>query len=98
MSSPLTSVQQPFAAAPDYAGRAIVCSGSSHRRAHRLAWPGVKSDAVDHGAGVVPPITGPTWKHDAGMPLVGRDHDIERVRSFVDHATAHGDALLLSGD
>jgi DNA-binding CsgD family transcriptional regulator len=46
----------------------------------------------------VPPTTGPTWKHDAGVPLVGRAHDIELVRSFVDHATAQGDALLLSGD
>ncbi|MEN3357751.1 MAG: hypothetical protein V7637_1733 [Mycobacteriales bacterium] len=53
---------------------------------------------MDRGAGVVPPTTGLTWKHDAGMPLIGRDHDIELVRSFVDHAVAHGDALLLSGD
>jgi DNA-binding CsgD family transcriptional regulator len=46
----------------------------------------------------VPPGAGRWWQQDAGPALIGRDHDIELVRSFVDHATAHGAALVLSGE
>src|SRR5215469_13627028 len=37
-------------------------------------------------------------RHGTGGPLVGRDEDIEFIRSFVDQAATGGGALLVSGE
>jgi DNA-binding CsgD family transcriptional regulator len=37
------------------------------------------------------------WRHDNELPLIGRDDEIARLRSFVDRARALGDAMVLAG-
>ncbi|MFI6266633.1 ATP-binding protein [Micromonospora sp. NPDC051006] len=38
------------------------------------------------------------WRRDADLPLIGRDDEIEMLRSFADRAAADGEALVLAGD
>jgi len=38
------------------------------------------------------------WRHDDTRPLIGRDEEIAVLRSFVDRAATHGEAMVLAGD
>jgi DNA-binding CsgD family transcriptional regulator len=37
------------------------------------------------------------WRHDGALPLIGRDEEMTLLPSFVDRATALGDAMVLAG-
>jgi hypothetical protein len=37
------------------------------------------------------------WRHDGALSLIGRDEEMALLRSFVDRATALGDAMVLAG-
>jgi len=41
---------------------------------------------------------GAGWRHDDTLPLIGRDDEIALLRSFIDRAITHGDALVLAGE